>query len=423
MAAVGWRLFSSEMHNPHHPYGTPTGYHHQHPQQQQPYGYPNTASPMHRLAYGNPPYQPPPMDPRSAYSDLPHPSRNWQPHMYPYAQPQPPIMNHPHHHHHHHHPYAPPMQQQYMRPPTAHHMDKPEDPYAQHPYYQHQQQHHHQPPPTHDMDHQAKSISAQKVQGWLTSTTTEVPLHSDAAKLKENKKDRRRRHILDRLARIHFNTQQYKDRIYKDKSDNYRRELRKLLDGSHEDFKIKVYELAQQRDNASKRVALERDYAIDMAEQAWKDEYARIEKEYQEEKNGLRDRLLKDIDEKRAKLVEEKEALDVGTTNFATILSNSVLINVQEDSSDGKLPNATRSLRRRAQGLLDDSSMLILPASLVDPATSANPRETSVALPVGKPVKKSGVFVPLTVKLSEREREEDILAMLKSSGKRGRKKF
>ncbi|KAI8051487.1 Sds3-like-domain-containing protein [Syncephalis plumigaleata] len=127
----------------------------------------------------------------------------------------------------------------------------------------------------------------------------------------ENKRDRRRRMIHESLTRIYTTFIENKEGIYHDKSLQYKTELRKLLDGTHDEFQEKLSELARQRDESIECAELLRDYQLQTAEQLYAIESEQAENEYQKDLDELRDRLLQDLEERRRKLREEKDAMDV----------------------------------------------------------------------------------------------------------------
>ncbi|RKP11205.1 Sds3-like-domain-containing protein [Thamnocephalis sphaerospora] len=127
----------------------------------------------------------------------------------------------------------------------------------------------------------------------------------------ENKRDRRRRMIHERLTRIYTTFIDSKESIYREKNAQYKTELRKLLDGTHDEFQERLSELARQRDETIEYAELQRDYQLQAAEQLYDIESDQAESEYRKDLDELRDRLLQDLEERRRKLREEKDALDV----------------------------------------------------------------------------------------------------------------
>ena len=86
--------------------------------------------------------------------------------------------------------------------------------------------------------------------------------------------------------------------------------------GSHEEFEERLFDLEEAKRQAVLSAALFRDYQLEMARKSAQTELQAAEDEYMAEKQGLREKLLASIEERRRQLKDERENLDI--TNGST---------------------------------------------------------------------------------------------------------
>lgn len=72
-------------------------------------------------------------------------------------------------------------------------------------------------------------------------------------------------------------------------------------------FKLRLYPLSLERSAILASCEFEEKYAIDCAEQAYKEETDRVEEEYKKGCERVRERLLEGIEERRKRAREEKD--------------------------------------------------------------------------------------------------------------------
>ncbi|RKP27062.1 hypothetical protein SYNPS1DRAFT_27274 [Syncephalis pseudoplumigaleata] len=260
--------------------------------------------------------QPPPPPPPPSATAMPHAAQHTGHALH--ASGGMAMMEHAHHHHPHHHAAAA------AQPPPP--------PPLQQTQHRHHHHHHHHPSsqPVSQPPQRRPSMVGEMVRGPVDVMDG---ISDDESGRAENKRDRRRRMIHENLTRIYTTFMENKEQIYHEKSMQYKTELRKLLDGTHDEFQEKLSELARQRDESIECAELLRDYQLQTAEQLYAIESEQAENEYQagvglsrwhalprclscralqqKDLDELRDRLLQDLEERRRKLREEKDAMDV----------------------------------------------------------------------------------------------------------------
>lgn len=90
-----------------------------------------------------------------------------------------------------------------------------------------------------------------------------------------------------------------------------KREIRELEAGSHPEFKERLKELEKEKQQLTEKANRWKEYQLQCAEAAYKEEREQAEQEYRTEKEGLKERLLAQIEERKRKLQEDKEALTI----------------------------------------------------------------------------------------------------------------
>ncbi|KAI8602612.1 Sds3-like-domain-containing protein [Dissophora ornata] len=150
----------------------------------------------------------------------------------------------------------------------------------------------------------------------------------------DGRKEKRTREFQERLLKLELEFEENKQTIFKYQMDRYKEEMNAILNGVHPDFHDQMQDLAETRDAAIANARLYRDYQFECAQHAYELETEQAEEEYMTEREGLREKMLAVIDNKRRALRDDKENLDI-SNDFAL-----------EPSSRA---NHTRRLRKRGQ--------------------------------------------------------------------------
>lgn len=126
-----------------------------------------------------------------------------------------------------------------------------------------------------------------------------------------DKLEKRRRETVERLARLDHELVEHKERIYEDKLASLRAELIQIQQGTHSDFLDMMAEYEAERDQLMENSRMYREYQLAAADKLLRTETRQAEDEYKSEKQGLRDKMLQQLEEKRQKLKEDKDNLDI----------------------------------------------------------------------------------------------------------------
>ncbi|KAI9018404.1 Sds3-like protein [Hyaloraphidium curvatum] len=132
-----------------------------------------------------------------------------------------------------------------------------------------------------------------------------------SAPVELSKKEKRRQDLLERLERLQRDFAENKEKIFLEKLAGFKREIKDLQDGSHPDFREKMKQLIEERDELIRQAELFRDYQLHCATVLYEAEKASAQEDYHNEKQGLKEKMLLDLENKRRKLREERENFDV----------------------------------------------------------------------------------------------------------------
>ena len=163
--------------------------------------------------------------------------------------------------------------------------------------------------------------------------------------------------------------------------------LRIAYEGSHPIFSDRVQELERDRDECILRANLWRDYQLACAETMYHLEREQVEQEYLAEKNGLKEKMLQQIDERRKRLKEDRDALSIdndasmdnGSRNANGAAVRKLRRRVQEPA-----PDTTRTSKRRQQQgppvqLALKENEILEDLFILSKLDSANPRKMARA--------------------------------------------
>ncbi|KAF9960438.1 hypothetical protein BGZ72_006974 [Mortierella alpina] len=134
---------------------------------------------------------------------------------------------------------------------------------------------------------------------------------SDVAVEVKDTKEKRRSQFQERLLKLELEFEENKQTIFSYQMARYKEEMDAILNGVHPDFHDQLQDLAEARDAAIASARLYRDYQFECAQQAYELETEMAEDEYMNEREGLREKMLAVIDNKRRALRDDKENLDI----------------------------------------------------------------------------------------------------------------
>ncbi|KAG0202059.1 hypothetical protein BGX28_005309 [Mortierella sp. GBA30] len=134
---------------------------------------------------------------------------------------------------------------------------------------------------------------------------------SDVAVEVKDTKEKRRSQFQERLLKLELEFEDNKQTIFAYQMARYKEEMDAILNGVHPDFHDQLQDLAETRDTTIANARLYRDYQFECAQQAYELETEMAEEEYNGEREGLREKMLTVIDNKRRALRDDKENLDI----------------------------------------------------------------------------------------------------------------
>ncbi|KAL2914869.1 histone deacetylase and transcriptional regulator [Polyrhizophydium stewartii] len=101
--------------------------------------------------------------------------------------------------------------------------------------------------------------------------------------------------------------------IFQQKLESYRRELKEIRLGQHPDYLEALAQLERERDAAILKAELFREYELQCAQEIYDKEHEAALAEYMAEKEGLREKMLGDLEERKRKLKEDRDSFDVSS--------------------------------------------------------------------------------------------------------------
>ncbi|KAJ2600744.1 hypothetical protein H4R99_003218 [Coemansia sp. RSA 1722] len=178
--------------------------------------------------------------------------------------------------------------------------------------HQHRPQHHHQqqPPP------QPQQVAVSSVNSNESLMHTVGVRGSSTYALASSSKGNGgtqplRTKISERLQQIDREAFESEERQYQVKGEEIQAELSMILRGTHPVFIEGVSRLAAERDRTLASAEHNHRYIVDLHERAFRQERELAEQAYAAEKQAIYDRIAADIDERRKRLKEEKDSLDI----------------------------------------------------------------------------------------------------------------
>ncbi|KAJ2044958.1 hypothetical protein GGI08_006950, partial [Coemansia sp. S2] len=142
--------------------------------------------------------------------------------------------------------------------------------------------------------------------------------------------------VTERLQQIDRETFENEERVYQQKADEIQNDISMILRGTHPAFVDGVARLASERERTLRSAAENHQYLVAMYERTYKQEREQAEQAYNAEKQTIYDRIAADIEDRRKRLKEEKDSLDI-TMDFVF--------------ESGSRTSSKRNLRKRGTGL------------------------------------------------------------------------
>ncbi|CAI2165496.1 1988_t:CDS:10 [Funneliformis geosporum] len=127
----------------------------------------------------------------------------------------------------------------------------------------------------------------------------------------DQKKEKKRQEILDRIEKLQKEFINKKDEIFKDSIRQIDYDIRTMREGTHPEYEERLQQLIDKREQTLEKARFYRDYRLGCVERMFDAEKRQVEDDYMLEKQGLKEQMLADMDERRKKLKEDYESFDI----------------------------------------------------------------------------------------------------------------
>ncbi|RUS27220.1 Sds3-like protein [Jimgerdemannia flammicorona] len=135
-----------------------------------------------------------------------------------------------------------------------------------------------------------------------------------------------------------------KERIYTDKLKAFQSELRAIQDGTQPEFLERLADLEDTRDTMIDQKRLFRNFQLECAGNQYELETKQAEEEYMAEKQGLREKMLAGVEERRKKLKEDKDNLDISND---VVIESQTRMHKRNLRKRGMEQNETKASKKR----------------------------------------------------------------------------
>ncbi|KAJ3114510.1 Sin3 histone deacetylase corepressor complex component SDS3 [Physocladia obscura] len=178
-----------------------------------------------------------------------------------------------------------------------------------------------------------------------------------------SKKEKRHREFVERVELIGRDFAENKERlIYFEKLAAFKQELRDVQDGTHQEFSERVALLEFERKAAIRKAELFRNYQLECANAMYQAEKEAYDQEYLLEKQGLREKILSQLEDRRKKLKEDRDYFDA--SNEVSDSNKAMYTRKTTRAQAAKLPDDKKEGRFKAKGKA--STGPILPIQIKD---------------------------------------------------------
>ncbi|CAG8524940.1 11083_t:CDS:10 [Funneliformis mosseae] len=127
----------------------------------------------------------------------------------------------------------------------------------------------------------------------------------------DQKKEKKRQEIIDRIEKLQKEFNSKKDEIFKDSIRQIDYDIRAMREGTHPEYEERLQQLIDRREQTLEKAKLYKNYRLGCVEKMFDAETRQVEEDYMLEKQGLKEQMLADMDERRKKLKEDYESFDI----------------------------------------------------------------------------------------------------------------
>ncbi|KAJ3026115.1 hypothetical protein HK097_006527, partial [Rhizophlyctis rosea] len=161
------------------------------------------------------------------------------------------------------------------------------------------------------------------------------------------KKEKRHKEFSERIEKLNRDFYVNKETIYQDRLSYFRQEIREVQNGTHPDFEESITKLEQQRDEIIRRAELFRDYQLERVERLYESERETTVREYTQERQGLREKMMAALEERKRKLKEDRDSFDINNFDVTLDAKQSMGTRKHTRAAAGKAPEEGRKEKRR----------------------------------------------------------------------------
>ncbi|KAI9349999.1 Sds3-like-domain-containing protein [Zopfochytrium polystomum] len=174
------------------------------------------------------------------------------------------------------------------------------------------------------------------------------------------KKEKRHREFSERLEKVGRDFADNRERVYLDKLAKFQDEIREIQEGVHVEFQDRLRELEIERDAAIAKARLFLEYRLSCARETFKLEKAGSDEEYEAEKTALFDRINAAIEDRRKRLKEDRENMDIPDPTLTSTVRKITRSNAARapESKDKKRPKHPQLHPLKEHEIMEDLTWL-----------------------------------------------------------------
>ncbi|KAJ3285967.1 hypothetical protein HK104_009232 [Borealophlyctis nickersoniae] len=165
------------------------------------------------------------------------------------------------------------------------------------------------------------------------------------------KKEKRHKEFNIRLEMLEREFAERREGIFNDKISLFKQEMREVQEGIHPDFEDSVNQLAAERDWAIKKAELFRNYQIECANHLYQIEHETSMREYMQEKQSLRERMISGLEERKRKLKDDRENFDINNVDAAIEAQKTIGTRKATRATAAKQPEEKKEKRRKVTNM------------------------------------------------------------------------
>ncbi|KAJ3016446.1 hypothetical protein HKX48_004021 [Thoreauomyces humboldtii] len=167
-----------------------------------------------------------------------------------------------------------------------------------------------------------------------------------------SKKDRRTKDMMDKLEKLTMDFAMNKDAIFLEKIKEFQASTREILAGTDLEFQDATRSLEEAREKDALDAELFRNYRLECAALMYKHEHDLAITEFKAKRDGMKEKLMAGLEDKKRKMREERENFDVHhVLGEAPIDDQQMGTRKATRANAAKNPEEKKEKRRKIQAL------------------------------------------------------------------------